>query len=206
MEEKINLKAVEQYGEEYALRVLERSFPKSGLITGPEILALCEIRQINLFIISELFNTWKRENNKIRSPYFNYSADEVQEALDHLMSTLSNHISIDRDLFTPLLKKATIQTMMLVVDPYDFFADLIEESETIEVESFRSQLKYIKINKAPLDRLLQKIEEKGVKQLSSNEAFAMLDSILEEVNFTPEDIDDYLNKFSAVLPVTIDRF
>ena len=206
MDEKINLKAVEKYCEEYTSRVVASFFAGKGKITGPDILQLCDIRQINLFIIYELFKTWRAENNKIKSPYFDYADKTVQEAIENLMARLSNNISIDREHFTPLLKKAVENTLMLIVDPYDFFADLIEgEQGYLEIESFREQLKYLKINRPPLERLLQKIEEKNIGSLSGNEAFAMLDSILEEVNFTPEDVDDYLAKLSTICPISLDQ-
>lgn len=206
MDEKINLKAVEQYCDTYSSHVLDSFFAKKTRITGPEILSLCELRQINLFVINELFKTWKSETNKFKSPYFDFEAEPVKEALENLLGTLSNHISIDRKNLEPLMRTAVKNTMMLIVDPYDFFAGLIEENDVIDKEGFKEQLKYLKINKAPLERLLQKIEEKETTQLSGNEAFAMLDTILEEVNFTPEDIDGHLAKFSAVVPLSIEKF
>lgn len=207
MEEKINLKAIAQYSEEYADKVLDSFFSKNTKISGPEILNLCELRQINLFVIYELLKAWKEENAKNRSAFFDYSVEAVKEAMETLMSTLSNHISINREHFSPLLKKATYNTLLLVLDPYDFFADLIEgQNDKITVDSFKEQLKYLKVNRPPLEHLLQKLEQKNETITSGNEAFGMLDSILEEVNFTPEDIDGYLAKFSAVVPVSIDRF
>jgi hypothetical protein len=207
MDEKISLKEIAKYSEEYSTRVLDTFFSKNSKISGSDILKLCDPRQINLFIIYELFKAWKEETVKTRSPFFDYNAQPVRDAQEALMMTLSNHISIDRTAFAPLLKKAAYHTLLLVVDPYDFFADLIEgQNDQITVDSFREHLKYLKINRAPLEKLLQKLDQKDVATISGNEAFAMLDSILEEVNFTPEDIDEYLSRFSAVLPVSIDRF
>lgn len=206
MDEKINLKAVEQYCNTYSSKVLDAFFDKKDKISGPEILELCTIRQINLFVIHELFKTWKAETLKLKSPYFNFEAEPVKEALDALLTNLSNNILIDRKNLEPLMRRAVKNAMMVIVDPYDFYADMIEADETIDCESFKDQLKYLKINKAPLERLIQKIEEKGVSQLNSNEAFGMLDTILEEVNFTPEDLDEYLEKFSAVVPLSIESF
>ncbi|MDL5049214.1 hypothetical protein QQ054_24680 [Oscillatoria amoena NRMC-F 0135] len=76
----------------------------------------------------------------------------------------------------------------------------------MNVDLFREELKYLRINKAPLEKLLQHFDEKGIKELSGNEAFAMLDHILEEVNFTPEDVEGYINRFSAVEPLDAERF
>jgi hypothetical protein len=50
------------------------------------------------------------------------------------------------------------------------------------------------------------LEEKSATSISGNEAFAILDQILEEVNFTPEDVEGYLAKFSAVEKLAPERF
>jgi hypothetical protein len=80
------------------------------------------------------------------------------------------------------------------------------KNNKLDVASFREEIKYLKINKAPLERLLQRLDEKGITEISGNEAFAFLDQILEEVNFTPEDVDGYIEKFSSVVPLDPARF
>lgn len=207
MDEKINLKAVEQYSNDFADKMLEGWFENRESISGRDILQFSELKQINLFVIYELFRTWMEESGRNRSPYFDYDAPEVREAQEVLMNTLSNHILIRREDFGPLLRRATYNTLLLVVDPYDFFADMIEGGHNELVPSnFKNHLRYVRINKAPLQRLLEKLEERNVTSISGNEAFALLDTILEEVNFTPEDIDDYLAVFSKTIPVTVDKF
>lgn len=207
MDEKINLKAIEQYSDEFADKMLGTYFSSREAIPGRDILQFSELKQINLFIVYELFRNWREESNKNRSPYFDYDAPEVKDAQEALMNTLSNHILIKRDDFIPLLRRATYNTLLLVVDPYDFFAGMIEEGHNELIPSnFKDHLRYVKINKAPLQRLLERLEERNVSSISGNEAFALLDTILEEVNFTPEDIDEYLAVFSKTIPVTVDKF
>ncbi len=206
MDEKINLRAIEQYSDEFSEKMIGTWFATRESITGQEILEFCEIKQINLFVIYELFRTWKQESANNRSPYFDYDATEVREAAAALMNALSNHIRVDRANFAPLLQKATYNTLLLIVDPYDFFADLIEKHAELVPSEFADHLKYVRINKAPLQRLLEKLRERQVTSISGNEAFALLDSILEEVNFTPEDVDGYLASFSQVLPVSLESF
>jgi hypothetical protein len=158
-------------------------------------------------VISELFKSWREENKKLKSPYFNYENPDVKEALENLMTLLSKNININRANFTPLLKKAVNQTLMVVFDPYDFFSLIVSgEDNKLEVVPFREELKYLKINKAPLEKMLQKLEERDVKEISGNEAFSILDQILEEVSFNPEDVEEYLVKFSAVVPLDANKF
>jgi hypothetical protein len=202
MDEKISLEAIAAYGDAYAEKVMKNFFSSRQRISGTEILSLCNIQQINLFVVSELFKAWKEETRKQKSVYFNYDNPEVKEAMATYMSVLSNHISVDRTSFSPLLKKAVVHTLLAVFDPYDFFSMLISgKDDRLEVNAFREEIKYLRINKGPLERMLQRLEGKNISEVQGNEAFAVLDEILEEVNFTPEDLDGYIEKFSAIVPL-----
>jgi hypothetical protein len=207
MDEKISLEAIALYGDAYSEKLMKGYFSSHEKISGKDILSLSSVHQVNLFVIRELFKAWKEETRKQKSAYFNYENEEVKEALNNFMSVLSNHISIDKAYFSPLLKKAVSQTLLSVFDPYDFFSMLITgKNNRLEVTSFREEIKYLKINKAPLERMLQILDEKKITEIQGNEAFAILDQILEEVNFTPEDLDDYVNKFSEVVPLDPNGF
>lgn len=207
MDEKISLESISKYSDAYSEKVLKSFFSKKSKINGPEILSLSNVQQVNLFVVRELFKSWKEETQKLRSPYFDYDHPEVKEAFDTLMQQLSNHILIDEQHFVPLFKRAVNQTLLSVFDPYDFFSMVIAgENNRLTVAAFQEEIKYLKINKAPLDRLLQKLQEKDVQEISGNEAFAILDQILEEVNFNPEDVDGYLEKFSEIIPLDPSNF
>ncbi len=208
MDEKISIKALEDYSDDYASKVAASFFSSKERITGAEILKLCDIQQINLFVIRELLHAWRHESQKLRSPFFDYSAPPVAEALAKFQILLSNHISISKESFQPLLKKAVTQTLYLILDPYDFYSDTLDNGAGghIKVGELRNDIKYVKINKTPLEKLLQTLEEKKLSSISGNEAFALLDRILEEVNFTPEEIEEYIAQFSMVIPLSLDAF
>src|SRR4051812_17356120 len=201
MDEKISLEAISLYGDTYSEKVLKDFFSSKNKITGAEILSLCNVQQVNLFVVRELFRSWKEETRKLKSHYFDYENEEVKEALEDFMGILSQHISIDQHHFSALLKKATSQTLFIIFDPYDYFSMIVTGKDNkLDVNLFREEIKYLKVNKAPLEKLLQRLDEKEIREISGNEAFAILDQILEEVNFTPEDVEEYLEKFSAVVP------
>jgi hypothetical protein len=208
MDEKISLKAVDQYSEDFSSKISSTFFASHDKITGPEILKLCEIQQINRFVLCELQHSWKAENDKLKSPFFNYQSPEVVAAMSAFQNTLSNHISIAESDFLPLLKKAVSQTLYVVLDPYDYYSDALDRQGHgfIHVNNLKNDIKYLKINQAPLQKLVQKLEEKKLAIVPRNETFALLDAILEEVSFTPEDIDGYVALFSNVLPLDVEKF
>ncbi len=207
MDEKISLDAIAAYGDAYADKVSEDFFSSKDRITGPEILKLTSVPQVNMFVIRELLLAWKEQTARMRSPYFDYDDLEVKESLGNLMTVLSNHIAVSRQDFDPLLKKAVRQSLLLIFNPYDFFSILVAGSNNgVEVSQFKEEIKYLKINRAPIVRLVQKLEERQLKEVSGNEAFAILDQILEEVSFTPEDLDEHIRQFSATLPLDPSQF
>jgi hypothetical protein len=75
----------------------------------------------------------------------------------------------------------------------------------IKVSDLKNETRYLKINKAPLEKLVEKLEERKSDVITGNEAFALLDHILEEVNFTPEDIDGHIAAFSKLIPLNIEQ-
>lgn len=207
MEEKINLKAVEDYSKAYALLLTDTFFSKKEKISGPEILRFCEVQQVNLFVVRELLMAWKQEAQKYKSPYFNYDDPQVKAAFTQFQNVLSNHIAIARNHFLPLLQKGVSLTIYLVLDPYDFYSDMLDShgKEMLNVAELANDIKYLKINRSPLEKLTQKLLAKKKDIVPGNEAFALLDQLLEEVNFTPEDVDPYIQQLSRVLPLSINK-
>lgn len=206
MEDKLNLNAVENYSISYAEKVAASFFKDHKIITGPQILALSGIKQINLFILRELFSAWNKEILRLKSPYFNYDAKEVKEASTHYQNVLSKNISVSKNELQPLLIKATARTLFLIMDPYDFYSEMLDQKEGsgIAIKDLESEIKYVQVNRPPLESLVQKMKEKNLASIKGSEAFAILDHILEEVNFAPEDVEVYIQKFSEVTPLTFE--
>jgi hypothetical protein len=207
MDEKISLKAIDQYAIQIANQLAESFFSRKSTITGPEILNLCTVKQVNFFVIHDLLSAWKKESEKLKSPYFDYKAKAVAEALNQFQIALSNHISIGKADFLPLLKRSVSQTLYLILDPYDFYSDLLDsKDESIAIPDLENKVKYVKINKAPLENLVSRLKEKNSDSVKGKEAFALLDQILEAVNFTPEDVELHLSVLRKIVPVDITTF
>jgi len=207
MEEKISAKAIDQYSNFFASKLADSFFQRKEKINGQEILVLSEIKQVNLLVVKELMRLWNAEQQKWQSPFFDYGAEAVQESREQFKNTLSNHILISKKDFLPLLKLAVSQTLFLLLAPYDFFSNVLDSrgKGLVKVDDLKNETRYLKINKAPLEKLVEKLEERKSDAITGNEAFALLDHILEEVNFTPEDIEGYVSTFSKLVPLKVEE-
>lgn len=207
MDEKISIKALEDYSDDCASKLTANFFADKERIAGAEITRLCEVHQVNLFVLRELSRAWKLESQKLRSPYFDYNHPAVADALTKFNNLLSNHISISRESFQPLLKKAIHQTLYLILDPYDFFAEALDRPQggSIRASELKEEIRFIRINRMPLEKLLLTLEDRKQESIKGSEAFALLDEILEEVQFTPDDIESHTSWFSSIVPFDIGK-
>jgi hypothetical protein len=206
MEEKLNWKAIDGYSLSFSGKLIEKFFAAKQHISGREILQLSPVKQVNFFIIDELLLAWKDAAEKSRSPYFDFNAEEVKESYQHFLNVLSNNILIGQGHFAPLLKNAVTNTLLLVFAPYDFFSLYIKDKEVIAIEQLEERLKYIKINNAPLQGLLGAMKTGNHKKLSGTDAFKILDRMIQDLNFIPEDFETYTSQFSQVLPLNHESF
>ena len=107
MESKINI-------EEY-LNLIEAQFEDN--IDGERVLKLTKSKQINLFILKNIYDEWKNNFEKNKLKFFNYEKDEIKDALSNLMNELSYNIKLDKNTTVKFLKKSIYDCIALSNDP-----------------------------------------------------------------------------------------
>ena len=117
MSNKFNTNALNEYSKSYARRVAADFYHANPTLSGRQILNLTPINQVNLFVVSSLFDKWKGEVEKFRSPFFDFNHPEVEEALRAFMNVVSQHIAVRREHLEPLLADATKRTLIALFDP-----------------------------------------------------------------------------------------
>jgi hypothetical protein len=196
----LNLEYISDYSKKYCALTLENAFRDKKTITGPDLLHVTDIPQINYFIVKNLFRAWQREIDKVRSPYFNYDDPEVQKMLKQLMNQLSNHISVDKENFQPLLLNAIQNCIILVLSPYDYFHKEVDnQSDPIQVDDLKKMEKYIKINAHFYKAFINKVYLESQSEITRDKAFEILDYIINSLEDTPEEPERYIDKFNQTL-------
>jgi hypothetical protein len=207
MDSKLNHTAIESYAKSFAKKLSQPFFENKEYITGYEILKFTTIKQLNLMVLKIIFKRWKQESARLQSPYFDYSHKEVKEALQQFMNTISQHIAIKREHFEPLLVQAVRDTLLLLCSPYDYYSKEINQREQsrISLEELKETQKYIKINPHLLELLIARFEKEKIDRAFNDEAFEMFNDVCEQTTKGPEDIEQYLEAFSKVMPISIDK-
>lgn len=207
MESKINHSAIEAYSKSFAKKISQSFFENKDAITGHEILKLTPIKQVNLLVINLIFKKWKLESSRLQSPFFDYSHKEVKAALSLFMNSLSQHISIKREHFEPLLSQAVRDTLLLICSPYDYYSREInrKEQSRVSLDELNDTFKYLKINTHLLELLIDRFEKDKIDRAFNDEAFEIFNEVCEQATESPEDIEKHLVLFNNVAPITIDK-
>ena len=197
MSNKLNLSAVERYSKAFAAKVCNDFFAENSSITGKQVLGLTSIEQVNMLTIKALFDKWQADNQRLRSPYFDFNAPEVQQALKSFMNTVSQHISIKREHFEPLLVDSIGETLVLILEPQTFYKELMRDLPGFKFsqENIRPLTKYLLINKDILPQIAEKLN--GHEFVFANQAMTWL----EETPLSVENPDKYLAQFAEIIPM-----
>ncbi|TGE26006.1 hypothetical protein E5K00_12685 [Hymenobacter aquaticus] len=140
----------EQYGQRLAAQLCDQHFgaAPAAALDGPAVLRFTPIRQVNLFVVQQLLAQWTGEMARLRSPYFDFEAPDVRQALTQFMNVLSRRIKLSRAAFEPLLARAISDTLAVATDPQlTFEQKLLGSQPTTTAEQLRDALRYLDLDK-----------------------------------------------------------
>ncbi|AQG81787.1 hypothetical protein [Spirosoma montaniterrae] len=203
MSNKFNANALNEYSKSYARRIAADFFHQHTTISGQQILTLTPISQINLFVISSLSDKWRADAEKFRSPYFDFTNTEVQEALQHFMNVVSQHISVRREHLEPLLADATRQTIVMIFDPRAYFDDLLrgQPDFMVTADAIKQITRYTRINQFIPKHIAQRMNGKSFVYV--NQAIGYLDEALTQHGHQLEHYDGFVAQFSEKVPMDV---
>jgi hypothetical protein len=203
MSNKFNANALTEYSKSYARRIAADFYQQHTVMNGQQIMALTPISQINFLIISSLSDKWQADTAKFRSPYFDFTAPEVQESLQSFMNVVSQYISVRREHLEPLLADAARRTITLIFDPRAYFDDVLRSQAdfTVTIEALRQITRYTKINQFIPTHITQRTNGKPFVYV--NQALIYLDEALTQKGHELEHYDKYVALFSEKLPMDV---
>ena len=208
MVNKLNKPAIKDYSQKVAHKVCMDIFhDNKQYVSGNEILSLTNIEQVNLFILKNLFLKWKQEIENLKSPYFDHENEEVKEALENYVNTLSQHICIDQRHLQNLISNAVSETLTLTLSPYHYFKRYyyFREKEKISMQELKELLKYIKINRVIFEIFINKLESYKMETFLIEDIIEYYQQSFYEAADRLDNYEDIMQQFSKILPVELDK-
>lgn len=176
----LNTTAVPTLSKQMSRSLCQKSFQNYAKIDGEQLISLTNSRQVNSFIIRSLFNQWKKEVERLESPYFDFKHEKVKAAVKQFMNVLSNHISIDQEHLEPLLERAISDTILITFAPKDFLTNLMDRME--KPQDFKKQFKYIKTNRAFFQQVVDHLGDFDTKASVLNQFDSLNEDLLEQTD------------------------
>ncbi len=206
MEHKPNLSSINFYAEKYASVICNNYFRTKEAINGKEILDVTPSRQINFLTVKIIFQSWLQETKKLKSPYFNYEAPEVQQSLGTLMNHLSKNIHIEIGEFKPLLRMGVAESLTLLLYPKEYFLELFNASSSGKRLQFESEIKpifkYLKTHE-PLVKLIEEAIEQEGKWIKKKEAIDLVADLIDKNKHLLDKPYEMIREINDIAPVGI---
>lgn len=151
---------IQSYGVALSEKLTNDYFSSKESITGEEIIRFTDIEQLNFFILMNLFDRWKEEINRLKSPYFNYEDQEVALALKTFVNKVSRHISVRKEFFKPLIQKGIIDTLSYLLNPVEYIDQEFGRLSTLSISELSDKQKFFKLYKDSFQQWIESISTK----------------------------------------------
>lgn len=204
MESKINISAIELYCRKAVRPILEKHFTTSSL-SGKQIINFCEIEQVNYFTLYLLFEKWKEETSKLESPYFDFQNEEVKQGLETFMNILSQHISIKKEDFAPLVLQSMFNTLFFALSPIPFLEQkFIAIDKKYSETELANLIKYLRIH--PSLTAYLRANSSSFSGKSGKEIIQIVKEEFDVRSVSPTEGASILPLFDSLLPVQLSDF
>ncbi|OJV21058.1 MAG: hypothetical protein BGO21_09240 [Dyadobacter sp. 50-39] len=204
MPDNLNSIALNQYSARFTTTVLNEAYRSQDVITGAGLLKLTPVRQVNLGILNRLFEEWKNNAEAFRSPYFDFSNEEVKSALEEFMNTASQHIAVKRADLEPLLSDSVKDSLKLLLAPATYFEDRIRAVADTEFTHDKAEqlVKYTHIHRGIAEALLGRLTDSGSDSVYQTQAVSWLYEFKDNADLI-DDVDQHLIQFAEIFPINL---
>lgn len=204
MPDNLNSIALNQYSARFTTTVLNDVYRSQDVVTGAGLLKLTPVRQVNLGILNRLFEEWKNNAEAFRSPYFDFSNEEVKSALEEFMNTASQHIAVKRADLEPLLAESVKESLKLLLSPANYFEEKIRAVADAEFTHAKAEqlVKYTHIHRGVAEALLGRLTDSGSDSVYQTQAVSWLYEFKDNTDLI-DDTEQHLIQFADIFPINI---
>lgn len=171
-------KVNELISRQVATMMSNYTFP-AGRIGGKQIINFSSHKQVNLFILFQIYQDWSGQINNMVHPYFDFGNVEVKGALKNFQNVLSRHISVNKEDFKPLLEKAVYNTLRLIVDPVSSLQKFyFKSADHVTLALFQKHASYFSDFDFAIQSIAKFYEKNRVSAVEKDDFFQKFDKII----------------------------
>ncbi len=149
-------------------------------IYGDEIIEFAPHKQVNLFILFQIFSDWNTIVNTLRHPYFDFEHSEVQESVKALKNVLSRHIRINRSHMLKMTEKAVINNMRLILDPINTYVNFFfPNKNSITLEALDKYSPYFEDFGFMLHSIITFMKKNNIEKITKDEYVVNANKIIK---------------------------
>ena len=160
------------------LNKLEKDL-ENKILKGNDILELTTSKQLNLFILKNIYDNWILNFEKNKSNFFDYESDDILDKVNSLQNTLSNHIHIKFEDLRILVKKSIIDLVKYMYDAKVFIKNDLNNDKILSNLNLDRRSKFYIENKGVFKSLIEKVQNETLK---SNDIRITIDTFSFEKN------------------------
>ncbi len=149
------------------------------ILKGNDILVLSSSKQLNLFILKNVYDNWTSNFEKNKSRYFDYKNDKILEKINSLQNILSNHINIKFEDLRDLVKVSIIDLIEYIYEPKAFLKNDLNKEKILNNQNLERRSKFFVENKRVFTSLIKKSQKVN---LTSSEIALVVETFSYERN------------------------
>tara|TARA_B100001113_G_scaffold351097_1_gene349482 strand:+ start:3482 stop:4279 length:798 start_codon:yes stop_codon:yes gene_type:complete len=166
---------------ENQLKKIEKTI-SSNKVKGKDLIKITDSKQLNLFLIKNIYDKWNQNFKKNKMNYFDYEAKEVEEATNNMMNVLSNNICVEFDEFKKLFYLSMTDIVELASNPKGFLKKDFLNFKWYDLERIKIRSKYYEYFKDLFNILIERVESNREISIKSHELNKYVDEITIEQN------------------------
>ena len=166
---------------ENQLKKIEKTI-SSNKVKGKDLIKITDSKQLNLFLIKNIYDKWNHNFKKNKMNYFDYEAKEVEEATNNMMNVLSNNICVEFDEFKKLFYLSMADIVELASNPKGFLKKDFLNFRWYDLERIKMRSKYYEYFKDLFNILIERVESNREISIKSHELNKYVDEITIEQN------------------------
>jgi len=200
--------AVDSYISQLCTSILDDFFKvPSQKASGKDLLEITPVKQVNMFLIRSLYDKWKEDMAKLKSPYFDFENNEVQNQLRDFMNVLSQHISVGRVPLQALLTEALEQTILFASDTLTFFRLEVEKvaRPIVQMAHIESLKKYIVVNKMVLDAVIEEVSSRRMTEIYAGEIIRYFHQAINDRSHQLFELKEFVELMNPIVPSSVDK-